>query len=462
MVSRRLAALFLVILTAGACAEAGDDGGVDAAATPDAGSTDVGVEGPCQIEAPAELALAVGALETVTLSGEGWSEVGVRAPAGWRFSLDNHTLALRAPYVTGSAATPLTITATCGVDRTAEAVISLSAAPLEFTQIRPWTPDVDGPLGREYFSMWIDPVDADRLWVFGGFHYVPAQFTPSHDVWSLDLEGETWTRHDDGPLTGLPGGTVARTPDGRMLRYGGLNSGELAGTRDTPFELLSIDTSTSGLVFADAPVEPVQAIGDYQPAFFFHPRTGKFYATCGINDGEGAHSRVRSYDPATHRWEEEVVEGDVPPGRTGQFWAYDEPTDRLIVFSGEGNPQTAACSNCLDDTWALELSAVPLRWTRLAESAGEIGRRNGAYVLDPIAHRLLVWGGTNNGRTTAPGLWALDLTPGEEAWYRVPTLGGAPVRTSGGAVFDAPRRRALFGFGNGDSGVNTDLWALGL
>ena len=62
-----------------------------------------------------------------------------------------------------------------------------------------------------------------------------------------------------------------------------------------------------------------------------------------------------------------------------------------------------------------------------------IGRRNGAFALDPLGHRLLVWGGTADGATAFPGLYALDLDRGREAWHRVTTEGAPTVRAAGGA-----------------------------
>ena len=113
------------------------------------------------------------------------------------------------------------------------------------------------------------------------------------------------------------------------------------------------------------------------------------------------------------------MQGDLPPGRNGHFWAYDDVEDRLIVFGGEGWPGSATCTACRHDTWALEMGRSPPEWVRLAEDGGalgDLGRRNGSFVLDPVNRRLLVWGGTPDGRTTFPGLFAFDLRRGHEGW----------------------------------------------
>lgn len=435
------------------------DAGPSDAGAVDVGFPDSGLPPPCTLvlEVPT---LAVGATYTATVGGVHDRAEVTGVPAGWRATfVDARTLEVQASYGVGPAEAPLTITLTCG-DRTQVEEVSLSARALAFTPLPTWGPGTSGPLAREYFSMWIDPATPDRLWLYGGFHYVPRQFTTGHDVWSLDLIDQTWTPHADGPERALPGAGVARLPDGRVYRYGGLNFNALPGDRDTPFVLHRVDTSTRGLSFVEPPVSG-PSYGDYQPSFFHHPRTGLLYAVCGLNDQVGAHCEVSAYDPAAGTFRAVPVTGPAPVGRNGHFWAYDENSDRLIVFSGEGYPGTNNCRNCQQDTWALELGATPFRWVQLPAPGAPVGRRNGAYVLDPLHHRLFVWGGTPDGRNSAPGLWALDLTPGEEAWHEVPTTGDARVRTSGAAVYDAPRRRLLFGFGNNPTPL-ADLWALSL
>ena len=441
---------------------ASDAGLADAGFAEDAGVTqpDAGMEPACSVGAQT-LSVSVGAVRTATLTGVGFTEATiVSAPSGWQVSVSGQHLSIEAPYVAGPADAPLVVSARCGAVE-ARAELTLEATPLRFTQLPGWDPGRTGPLGREYFSMWLDPSDADRLWVYGGFHYVPRQFTTGHDSWSLDLRTNAWTQRSDGPLLGLPGAGLATLPDGRAYRYGGMSFNAQAGSASTPFVLHEIRTGTVGLSFTEVQPGGASRTGDYQASFFHHPRTNQIYSVCGMNTDVGAHCNVSAFDPEAGTWSRVVVDGPAPRGRNGQFWVYDPASDRLIIFSGEGYPGTNDCSNCLDDTWALELSSTPPRWVELMNTAPPVGRRNGAYVLDPVQRRFFVWGGTPNGRTSAPGLWALDLRPGSEAWHEVPTVGGAPVRTSGAAVFDANRRRILFAFGNNPTPL-TDLWALDL
>lgn len=467
---RALLALSLVAAASACGTSSGDppdvmggaDGASDAGLREDAGQPepDAGMGPACSVLGEA-LQVPVGAVRTATLSGQGFSEATlVSGPTGWKITVSGRRVELEAPYLAGAADQPALVRVRCGAVE-AQAELRLEATPLRFRQLPAWDPGQTGPLGREYFSMWLDPTDADRLWVYGGFHYVPRQFTTGHDSWSLDLKTNAWARRGEGPALGLPGAGLATLSDGRAYRYGGLSFNPQSGAASTPFVLHEIRTGTAGLSFTELRPGGASRTGDYQASFFHHPRTNQIYSVCGMNTDVGAHCSVSAFDPEAATWSRVVVDGAPPAGRNGHFWAYDPATDRLIIFSGEGYPGTNDCANCLDDTWALELSSTPPRWVELMNTTPPVGRRNGAFVLDPVGHRLFVWGGTPNGRTSAPGLWALDLRPGSEAWHEVPTVGDAPVRTSGAALYDANRRRILFAFGNNPSPL-ADLWALEL
>ena len=148
----------------------------------------------------------------------------------------------------------------------------------------------------------------------------------------------------------------------------------------------------------------------------------------------------------------------MPPGRYGFHYAYDEESDRIFVVGGQVGPDNLAIAG---DAWALELSESPPRWVRLNEDDDAVRRRNGAFVLDPIGRRLILWGGTDDGATSKPGLSILRIDPGQERWDHVEMPAEIPARTSGLAIYDAANQRAIMGFGNSEA-VYTDLYALSL
>ena len=103
-------------------------------------------------------------------------------------------------------------------------------------------------------------------------------------------------------------------------------------------------------------------------------------------------------------------------------------------------------------------------WTAIAAPGTPAGRRNGTSVWDPMGPRLFVFGGTSDGATTQPGLFALDARPGRESWATLDRAGQPPLRSSGFGAFvghaDEGEAAVWMGFGNDDD-VYRDLTRLG-
>lgn len=391
--------------------------------------------------------LELGEGQRAALFAEGADEIKVSG-AGWQAVLDGDRVTVRAAY---AAAPKADLVVTWPAH---EVTLPLTLRPLTWRALPSWAAG-EGPAGREYFTFWVDPDDADTAWLYGGFHYRPEQFTPGNDLWRLDLVEETWTAvdaGDDAPARG--GASVAVGPRAVVL------SGGLA--RDDEGFLLpfTLHQWVAGDAPSWQPRAPLGApvSGRYQPALFWVERLDAFVTVAG-SQLPGPTNTAEMFDPVNDTWTTLALGGaEAPAPRDGFAWAYQASAQRLVVFAGElGNARA-------NDTWALRLGDDPPRWEPITP-AGEvpIARRNAAYVYDPDAERLFVFGGTPDGMTSAPGLWALDLTPGEERWdlVRDTTEDGPEPRSSGGAIYDAARGRVLFGFGNNDR-VYEDLWALEL
>ncbi len=328
---------------------------------------------------------------------------------------------------------------------------AIEVRPLAWTREAQWDDAQSGPPGREYGAFWID---GDALWVFGGFHYEPKQFTPGADLWRFDLAGRAWTEMEahDAPM--LPGGRTAVGPTPGTILYFGGSRMEEDGSLATPPTLRTLDMASQR--FSSAPHE-MEAPGSYTGAFVRDAKRDRWLSICGADGAIGVHCDVHAYSSAG--WERvRVARGPKPAPRYGFHYAYDEETDRVFVVAGQTGP---ANLDMIGDAWALELGEDPPRWVMIADETDGVRRRNGAFVLDPIGRRLLMFGGTADGRVSVPDLWALGLDRGRETWTAIPIAEEVPMRTSGIGVYDAERDRALFGFGNGDA-VYTDLWALAL
>ena len=411
----------------------------------------------CEV-APADAVTSVseGGRARIALTVEGEvSGLTALASAG-QARIEDTTLVAKPGYGMAGVSMSVTVQYDCA-GTPQETTVDVPVHGIGWSSLPTWTPGVDGPLNREYGNVWIDAQNPDRMLAYGGFHYQPQQFTPANELWEYDLVNHAWRQLSPVGAPLRPGAGLALIGDSDAVYYGGLVDGN-----STPYAVDRLDYSGDAPMFTNV-VDGTGGLnggtGDYQPSLVWDAPRNRLIAACGLNNAWGTHCRVRTIDVETGMSTTLEAVGEAPTGRNGHFWVHDVETERLILFSGDaGSP---SC-DCQPDTWALELSEEPVRWVRIAVDAPPVGRRNGAFALDPEGHRMFVWGGTPDGATAAPGIWALDLERGAERWHQVQPTGEAPPdRASGAMVYDAARSRMVMGFGNA-AGNYTDLWSLAL
>jgi hypothetical protein len=364
--------------------------------------------------------------------------------------LEEDAIVVRAGYQAATA----TVTATCA-EGTIEAEVEVGAFSMQ--PLTSWTDEPGAPLGREYFAWWMGEDRA--IYLYGGFVYEPEQFTPSSQAYRFDLEGLAWTELETVGEPPPPGGRVAHADGQEVLYFGGTTLDD-GGALSTPPTLVSAIPQADAVTFE--PRDAAGAPGSYTGAFIRDVKRGRWLSVCGVDtEVLGLHCDVHAYEPEAG-WSSLEVDGDAPDGRYGFHYAYDEPSDRIVVFAGQIGASNAAIGG---DTWALELSpdgSETPRWVQLFEEVEGISkRRNGAYAHDPVGRRLFVWGGTPDGANSVPGLEVLSLDPGRERWTHIDLPATIPSRTSGGGVYDPVEERIYWGFGNDDA-VYRDLYVLSL
>jgi hypothetical protein len=428
----RRTALALIVLTLSACSGASSNPGPEPT-----------IPVACGADLPASVTVSEGGLVTVAIP-EGTTAEG---SGGAVATTEGGKVTIRAPYL-ASAEGEVGLTLSCGK------TIPIELRPLAWKQLATWT-ESTGAKAREYGAWWIDPAGTGALVVFGGFHYVPAQFTPANDAWRFDFASSTWSALAGEGLPTLPGGRAAPIPDQRAVLFFGGASTKESGGLDTPPSLYRLD-------FDEARVTPTKKTnlgdvpGSYTGSFVFDSKRGRFLSLCGQDAKTGFNCSVDAYTEAGG-FAHLAPTGEPPAGRNGFHYAYDEATDRVVLFGGQVGSDNLDIDG---ETWALELSSEPPAWKRLfANGKGPERRRNGAFALDPLGHRLFVWGGTPDGKRSVPGLQVLALDRGSEAWSSVELPSAVTKRTSGIGVSDAARDRILFGLGN-ESAPLRDLWSL--
>jgi hypothetical protein len=428
------------------------------ATTPDAAATPDAAVAACSVRAEqTSLSVREGGRVRVALAFDpGAVLTATTTSPGFVATIEGTTLTIEPPYGSAGAHT-FAIAAECAGARE-ETEVALEVQKIAAAPITPWS-GTAGPAAREHPLLWIDAADPDRLLLFGGYLFEPRQYTPAWDLWALDLASDTWSElQTTTPAPHRSGGRIAAVADQPLaLLYGGDDE-----QMNIAYSMWRLDYDA--LTWTEEPLLEGQAPGAILHSFVYDAPRDRFISACGYT-GDDIHCDVQEYvrDANGGRWRTlEVAPGDVPSGRYGFFYALDAETDRLIIFSGAQWPTRVDPVNPAQDTWALELAEDPPRWVKLAGEEGPPGRRNGAFVLDPEGHRLFVFGGTPDARTTSEGLWALDLDRGRERWTRVEVDNEPPNRSSSAGVYDPQRRRMLVGFGNTTRAEYADLWAFQL
>lgn len=433
-----------------------DAGGGDAGGEADLGTTDAAT---CRLVATATSArVREGGRVELSFSGEG--ELGtLTATAGagvdaLELDADGRSLTVWAAYGPRRT-TAVRVDAACG----ASLSVPLEVRPLSSRALAAWG-GAEGPDAREHPATFADPREPTALLLYGGFSFVPRQFTIVNDLWRYDLVRETWSSL---PLAGAPaaraGLRAAAVPeDGAVYLFGGSDD---SGVGLTTLERLTW-TSTGATITPITLDEPTRRLNATQlGGLVWDAPRQRLVSACGFGTS-APHCQVAAIDPRTGRVEVLAAAGEGPSPRYGFFAAHDVEGQRLIVFSGGQRPLRNSPVNPATDVWALALDAPDAAWSLLVDAAEFPGRRNGCSAFDPVGRRLFVWGGTPDARTTSPGLWVVSLRPGAESVREIPFAPARPARSSCTGLYDAPRRRVLFGFGNTTGAVFADLVAIEL
>ncbi len=315
-----------------------------------------------------------------------------------------------------------------------------------------------GPAAREHTVIMSDPQQPDALWVFGGYGFVPQQFTLVPDLWQFNLQSSTWSQVvPQGVVPAAGGARAVRDEAGhRWLLFGGSKADGSFQTDVTVFDATVTPPRFSKLTTAGpGPETQLHALA-WDAA---HQRLISFggVTTTDVLDG------VEVFSVQTSSWVSSNAFVGSPEPRYGAFAAVDPVGAELIVFSGAQQPRAIDPVNPAEDTWALSFADDALRWRRIEGPTPEASaRRNGCSAFDTKTRRFYVWSGTPDGATPTEQLSMLDLTETQPHWRALELSNPAPARGSCTAVFDAPRRRILFGFGNTIGTRFTDFQVLEL
>ena len=307
------------------------------------------------------------------------------------------------------------------------------------------TPDGESPQARFFHVAGYDP-DAQRLVVFGG----GANGSAYKDAFglTLPLDGSAPAWHTLSPTTAITArDQVTVALDGGVLTaFGGFGSGTFPGSVGAGTHLA--DTwqrqlrRRAGWRLA-TPADETQVAIAREGTAYAHDADGHRLLMFGGLTGDTTLADVWMADlrrPGRPRWQQLCSPTSCGPGPTARWGAhavYDPVADRLVVFGGSTG--TGATTN---DVWALELSGPPT-WHRADAGRTGAGRpvecRLRLRPRPPASRRVRRTDRTGRHRQPAAG----HVGVGARRRRQLDTAGRA--RATAGAAAQPGRRRASRG-----------------
>ena len=292
------------------------------------------------------------------------------------------------------------------------------------------------------------------VFVFGG--RVSGNFS---DTWAYDPAASVWTeRHPSGsiPSERVFQAMAYDSDTKRIILFGGLSY--LADTSscldDTWIYDPAGDTWTE--LYPAGPVPSARA----SHTMVYDPITKRVILFGGASDLSGTVASPDStwaYDPSKNTWIELKPSGPAPSARLGHVMAYDSTMALMIVFGGAHAPRD------LNDLWTYDPSANT--WIELKPSGPLPKGRNGAGLdYDPLADRLVLFGGFIGGSVGAAGFvgdtWEYDFA--KSKWIEIEPVGQAPAPRQFSSLTFCPTVRSAILFGGISSKAYlNDTWAFG-
>jgi len=134
-----------------------------------------------------------------------------------------------------------------------------------------------------------------------------------------------------------------------------------------------------------------------------------------------------------------------PPARALPVFVFDAARGVTVLFGGVNT------ESVLDDTWTWDGA----RWTRARSTVSPSPRAAAAATYDPLAKRILIFGGVAADGHELSDLWSWDGS----SWTSVAQTTTPVARQGAGMAWDSRLGGAVL-FGGSSAGRPTDAWAL--
>ncbi|UCE10625.1 MAG: hypothetical protein JSW61_01475 [Candidatus Thorarchaeota archaeon] len=348
-----------------------------------------------------------------------------------------HELVVRA-LVVFSFCFILTVTAPTGASHQfrQEAVLSSDIVVLSQNEV---------PVPRANLMMTYD-IESDRVILYGGWT-VPAPWE-ERDTWAYDYNADTWT--DMTTVDGPPKRSVSQlaydSQSDRIVMFGGLQDftgGQNAA--DTWVYDFNINTWTE-----TTPTTSPSARSAY--SMVYDSESDRIILFGGFIIGGGTENDTWAYDVNTNTWEE-MNPAVAPETRYFSSMTYDVESDRVILFGGyydETGP--GGIQEVMSDTWTYDYNSDT--WMELFPSASPQARLGHSMAYDNESDRTVLFGGADSYDQALGDTWLYDHN--SNTWTQAVNASQPSARHRHAMAYDHESDSIVL-FGGNNEGWSDDI-----
>ncbi len=191
-----------------------------------------------------------------------------------------------------------------------------------------------------------------------------------------------------------------------------------------------------------------------RPGLAFDSQSDRVVLFGGDTSGTGYSNETFSYDYDTNTWTN--MSPAVHPGaRRSSMMAYDPIADRMVLFGGTDDMLGGDFHGAYNDTWSYDFDTNT--WTDMNPPAAPSPRYHGGFAYDSQVDRFVLYGGIGDDNSLyETWLYAYD----NNTWNLIAPDHSPPPKALMGMAFDTQSARTIM-FG-GNAGGNTpgnETWA---
>jgi len=241
-------------------------------------------------------------------------------------------------------------------------------------------------------------VKSDRIILFSGATIGPLVLY--NDTWTYDFDNNIWTKKSPVNMPqGRSSPLMAYDEESdRTILFSGLKTGpwDWICWNDTWMYNLNNDTWE----IMDPPIQPP---GRCWADMVYDKDSDRIILFGGFS-GDTIYDKTWTYDYNTNKWTD-MNPSTHPSPRWGHRMAYEEESDRIILFGGSiGLPPNPVV---LNDTWAYDYNSNT--WSNMTPTTSPTGVLNHGLAYDTNSDRIILFGGWDEALVNSGDTWVYDF-----------------------------------------------------